>query len=107
MLTVTLTKTKTQYKLEMTGHCDTAPKGYDLVCAAASILCLTMAQVLEENEDKLKKKAKIEIAEGDAKIVWQPAVKYAGALQNSLYTVMTGLRVLQHNHPECIEFIKK
>lgn len=107
MLKVTLTKTKTQYKLEMTGHCATAPKGYDLVCAAASILCLTMAQVLEENEDKLKTAPKINIAEGDAKMVWKPQQKYEGALNNSLYTVTTGLRVLQHNHPDCIEFIKK
>lgn len=107
MLTVTYSHKKNGYKLAMTGHCDTAPKGYDLVCAAASILCLTMAQVLEENTDKLTTTPNIELKDGDAKLVWKPAKKYEATLNNSLYTVVTGLRVLHHNHPDCIEFIKK
>lgn len=107
MLTVELTKTKDKYKLTMTGHCDAAPKGYDLVCAAASILCLTLKQVLEENTDKLTELPKITIADGNAEIVWKPAKKYVAALENALYAVTTGLRVLAYSYPDCIELIKK
>ena len=69
MLKVDVIHTKGKYTLTMTGHCDTAPKGYDLVCAAASILCLTMAQILEENGKCLKEKPLVDINDGEAKLV--------------------------------------
>lgn len=106
-MTVTYEKTKDKYKLKLDGHCNTAPKGYDLVCAAASILCLTMAQVLQENGEKLRGEPKIELNDGDALLVWKPYKKYESALYNSLYTVLKGYQVLAYNYPECIELIKK
>lgn len=107
MLTVIYNNDSGINKLEMKGHCATAPKGYDLVCAAASILCLTMAQVLKNNADKLKKEPDISINEGYSTMIWECNDKYNGALNNCLYTVITGLEVLQHNHPDCISFKKE
>lgn len=103
MLKVEITNEENKYTLTMDGHCNTAPKGHDLVCAAASILCLTLAQVIEENADKLEEEPTIDLNDGDAKISFVPQEKFKGALMNSLYTVTTGLKVLQHNHPDVIE----
>ena len=107
MLTVTLTHTKDKYKLEMTGHCATAPKGEDLVCAGASALTMAFANVLMQNKDKLKKEPLIETEEGNAKFVWSPLKSYEAALNNSLYTVMVGLQMIQYDNPDSIQFIKK
>ncbi|MBQ9228767.1 MAG: ribosomal-processing cysteine protease Prp [Eubacterium sp.] len=91
------------YRLKMKGHCGFDKEGRDIVCAAASILCLSMAQVLRENKDKLEDKPRIIIHNGKCLLEWQPKARYEGALLNSLYTVKAGLRVLQNEYPDYIE----
>ena len=102
MITVTIDKVGNEHSVTMVGHAGTAPRGYDLVCAGASALCLAMAQVLQENEDKLKHKAHVIIKEGDVSMRWEAKPKYEKALLQCLYAIHTGLRVLAYNHPDCI-----
>ena len=86
----------------MQGHCNFDEEGKDLICAAASILCLTLAQVIEENEDKLKSKPKLKTEKGICDIHFIAKPKFNAALSNSFYTVLTGLRILEYHYPECL-----
>lgn len=104
---VTYQKKKDTYRLKMDGHCNSAPKGYDLVCAGASTLCLTLAQVLRNNEAMLRKPPKVELNDGDAELAWTPTEDDEATLNNVLYTILTGYEVLAYNYPECIELVKK
>ena len=101
MLTVKCENDNCKHKLTMEGHCASAPKGEDLVCAAASILAQTMAQVLEENEDKLVSVNK-KINEGDVVLEWEAKPEYEPALRNVLYGIMTGFKLLYYNEPDYI-----
>lgn len=94
------------YRLKMKGHCGFNVEGKDIVCSAASILCLTMGQVLTENKDKLEKKPRIVNHNGHCVVEWKPIAKFEGAINNSLYTVMAGLRLLEHQYPEYVKIIK-
>lgn len=107
MLKIETKVTDHEYELILHGHCDTAPKGEDLVCAGASALCLAMTQVLEENRGGLADEPTLKINEGDCELKWKPTPEAEAALRNCLYTVVTGLKVLQHNNPEAIEITEK
>ena len=91
------------YSLKMKGHCGFDKVGKDIVCAAASILCLSMGQVLTENKDKLKEKPRIVNHNGHCVLEWKPKPEYEAAINNSLYTVKAGLRILENEYPEYIK----
>jgi len=94
------------YRLKMKGHCGFAPEGKDIVCAAASILCLSMGQVVMDNKDKLLDKPRVINHNGHATVEWKPKPEYDAALLNSLYTIKQGLRILEHNYPEFIRIVE-
>ncbi|MCM1286520.1 MAG: ribosomal-processing cysteine protease Prp [Acetobacter sp.] len=95
-----------KYRLKMKGHCGYAEEGKDIVCAAASILCLTMGQVISDNKDKLEEKPRIVNHNGHCIVEWKPKKEYEGALNNSLYTIKQGLRLLEHTYPTYVKFIE-
>ena len=107
MLKIESKVTNHEYELIMHGHCDTAPKGYDLVCAGASALCLAMTQVLEDNRKALAEEPTLKIHEGDCVLKWKPTPEGEGALRNCLYAIITGLKVLEHNNPKCLKITEK
>ena len=61
-------------QMEMQGHAETAPKGQDLVCAAASALAETLAQAVERlyYQGMLRRCPRVELEEGRAEIIVQP-----------------------------------
>ena len=83
------------------GHANVAPKGEDLICASATMLAYTVAQAVQfmfEN-DKLKKKPKIQISNGEATIIATPTEDgYAEAL-HTFWVAQCGIHVLAHNYP--------
>lgn len=90
--------------LEMNGHAGSAPAGHDLVCAAASILCYTLAaQAGKLSADgKLRAKPRVDLADGHAAIAIRPrgaAEREARAIWG---TVAVGLLLLQREYPGCI-----
>lgn len=90
--------------LEMDGHAGSAPAGHDLVCAAASILCYTLAaQAGKLSADgKLRAKPCVDLADGHAAIAIRPrgaAEREARAIWD---TIESGLLLLQRAHPDCI-----
>lgn len=94
------------YRLKMKGHCGFAKQGRDIVCAAASILCLTMAQTVKNNQQYLEEKPRIITHNGHAVVEWKPKAMYVNALNNSLYTVLQGFRLLEHQYPDYIKVVE-
>ena len=95
-------------RLTVDGHAGSDANGHDLVCASASILAYTFAQVIQamEHHGDLKGKPRIEMNEGDASIILRcknDAI-YAEA-KHTLFVIKTGYALLAHNYPQFVELI--
>lgn len=91
--------------LKVTGHAGTAEPGKDLVCAAASTLAYTVAQVLQFmfEEGQLRKKPNIRMDEGDSIIVAKPKPEYYGEALHTFFVAQAGYHLLSHNYPQHVE----
>ena len=96
---------KKSLSLTVTGHAGQAAAGQDVVCAAASILVYTAAQVVQAMYEggRLEEKPVIRLEAGDAAIVCRPTgAAFAEALH--AYTVIqTGFLLLARDYPEYIQ----
>jgi uncharacterized protein YsxB (DUF464 family) len=91
--------------MTINGHADTAPKGEDLICAAATMLAYTVAQAVQfmyEN-DQLKIKPKVYFDDGKAIVIATPTEDaYAEAL-HTFWVAQCGAHVLAHNYPQNVK----
>lgn len=91
--------------MTLKGHSGSAPKGEDLICSAATMLAYTVAQAVQfmYSSDKLKKKPKIHITDGEATIIATPKEEaYAEALL-TFWVAQCGAHVLVRNYPEYVK----
>ena len=103
MITVRFYQKPAHGSIHMTvrGHADAAPKGEDLVCAAATMLAYTVAQAVQFmfESNQLKMKPKIHFDDGEAVIIATPTEDaYAEAL-HTFWVAQCGVHVLSHNYP--------
>ena len=87
------------------GHANAAPKGEDLICASATMLAYTVAQAVQflyEN-DKLKKKPKIKIKDGEATIIATPRSDAYAETLHTFWVAQCGVHVLAHNYPQNVK----
>lgn len=93
-------------RLTVEGHAGSDDRGHDLVCASASILAYTVAQVVStmEHHGDLEGKPCIELNEGDASIIirCKDDVIYAEA-RHTFFVAETGYALLAHNYPQFVE----
>ena len=93
-------------RLTVEGHAGSADKGHDLVCASASILAYTVAQLVQamEHHGDLVGKPCIELNEGDASIILRCKDDdiYAEA-RHTFFVAQTGYSLLAHNFPQYVE----
>ncbi len=88
--------------LEVNGHAGYDDPGQDLICAAASTLAYTFAQITEDKTFKMKKTPVIEIEKGRAKIVCEPLYSLRHEIKTCLDTLIVGFKLLEFNFPEYI-----
>lgn len=86
------------------GHADTAPKGEDLVCAAATMMAYTVAQAVQffHEQGKLKREPLIHITDGAATIIATPVEDAYAELLHTFWVGQCGIHVLQHNYPRSV-----
>ena len=93
-------------RLTVEGHAGSDAKGHDLVCASASILAYTVAQMVQtmEQDGALKGKPCIELNEGDATIILRCKNDdvYAEA-RHTFSVAKTGYSLLAQNYPQYVE----
>lgn len=91
--------------MTLKGHAESAPKGEDLICSAATMMAYTVAQAVQFmfEQDKLKKKPKIRIKDGEATVIATPTEDaYAEAL-HTFWVAQCGVHVLAHNYPQNVK----
>ena len=91
--------------MDLKGHANAAPKGEDLICASATMLAYTVAQVVQfmHEQGKLKKKPKIVLREGNATVIATPDEEsYAEAL-HAFWVAQCGVHVLAQNYPQNVK----
>lgn len=85
-----------QGKITASGHAGYAPKGYDIVCAAFSVLSLTLDTAVKKFTDD---NIEIVLESGRMKAQWQQ-VSPEGLLLIKAY--IEGVKALAENYPEYI-----
>ncbi len=88
--------------LSMYGHAGGGEYGHDLICAAATTLAYTLAQVVTNMDERgeLKEAPVIHIAQGEALINFRPREPERGRI--TMDVLQAGLGCLAHNYPQNI-----
>lgn len=91
--------------LSMDGHAGAGNIGNDLVCASASILVYTAAQIAIDMYDcgKLEEHPTIILDSGNASVTLHPKKSYYDYARVAFYAVETGLKLLAHNYPKNVD----
>ena len=92
--------------LDVEGHAGSAPKGEDLVCASASILAYTAAQIARESFDlgDLSCKPHIRLDDGSATVMLRCKSRSAyKRAKSAFYALKTGYNLLAQNYPQYVE----
>ena len=96
---------KGKYTLSAVGHANTAPDGEDLVCAAASILVQTAAQILRQAQKENKATGGCCYMEkGDTVLT---AYELSGETLLQLEGIEEGFLLLAKDFPQAVCFQKK
>ena len=101
-------KDKRECSLSVKGHAGQADVGHDIICASASILAYTIAQVIKsmKHHGDLIEPPTIELESGDATIVCRAKDDYLfSEMMQDFFVIRTGYLLLAHNYPQFVEFI--
>lgn len=90
------------------GHAHTAPKGQDLVCAAATMLAYTAAQAMDTlyKQGKLVSEPRIKIRKGKCAVSVEPYSDSYEEVKTVFWTVQCGGAVLAANYPGAVALTK-
>ena len=93
--------------LTLSGHAGQAAAGHDIVCASATILAYTVAQIIKlmQKDKMLAEKPVIRLEKGDIEISCRCNKKesYNSAL-HTYFTAQRGYSLLADNYPQYITF---
>ena len=104
MITVTLNRKAETLSLCVTGHAGFASMGQDIVCAAASILVYTAAELAldMERRGQLRRAPVLHLKPGDAQIRFTPDAAGRQRAETGLETVGYGFSLLAKKYPRYI-----
>ena len=90
------------------GHAGAAPKGYDLICASASMLAYTLAGVMRRmnEESSLHEKADMLLEEGNSHIKAKPVEGRYNECMHAFYVIQTGYELLAKSYPKYVKLKK-
>ena len=88
--------------LSMTGHAGAAPKGQDIVCAAATMLMYTAAQAAMDmgSRGELQRPPSVKLDDGNACAAFRPKEEAMEKGRLVLDVIRRGLEVLGKRYPE-------
>ena len=94
-------------RMEMQGHALTAPKGEDLVCAAATMVVYTLAQAVQflYEQGRLREQPKIQMVDGYAYITASPKEDSSAETLMTFWVAQAGAYVLEHNYPRAVSLM--
>ena len=98
MINVTYNRRETT--LTVKGHAQSAPKGQDLVCAAASTLAFTAAEALRDEAERFY--PSVVQRPGELRITCEPASGSRKACRRLLDTIWVGFEILANEYPDYV-----
>jgi uncharacterized protein YsxB (DUF464 family) len=105
----TYDRDKRECSLLVKGHAGQAEVGKDIVCASASILAYTIAQIIKgmEHHGDLVEPPTLDLERGDAIIVCRAKDDYLfSEMMQDFFVIWTGYQLLAHNYPQYVQLIK-
>ena len=104
MINIKYTNTTDKITLSVEGHANQAEYGKDIVCASASILTYTVAQIVQDIHSKggFKKSPTIKIMDGYAHISCHPRDEYKDETIQAFNVVKVGFQLLAHNYSQYV-----
>lgn len=90
------------HRVNVVGHANSAEKGHDLVCAAASTLVYTLAGNVERLEDCIRD-ANINLKDGDAEVSCVPKCRMESVITLVFDAVFVGFEMLAKTHPDFVK----
>ena len=91
--------------MDFRGHALFAPKGQDLVCAAASTLAFTAEAALREEAERFY--PRIVLRPGEMRITCEPAEGSRRACRRLMDTIWIGFELLAREYPDCVSAEKE
>ena len=87
-------------RLCMEGHAASGEAGKDLVCAALSMLMMTLERRMEEQQERMHPSVRRET--GSFSIRCRPEKEWESACREGFETVYAGLRLLAEERSDCV-----
>lgn len=97
---ISATYNRRETTLTVKGHAQSAPKGEDLICAAASILAYTAIASVQDNDDKFL--PSITQHDGEMRIACDPSSSFITPCRRVLDTIYTGYEILANEYPDYV-----
>lgn len=94
-----------ELSLRLSGHAMSAPRGEDLVCAAASILAFTAEAALEDEAERFF--PRVIKKSGELSILCEPAAGARKACRRLLDTLWYGFELLAREYPAYVRAQKE
>lgn len=103
---ITVTYHRKWHRLSVEGHAETGEPGFDLVCAAATILARTLAAHVAElsAEKRIVKEPHIKLQEGCAEISCKPVHRFASMVELIYDSVIRGFLLMSEQFPEAVTY---
>ena len=108
MIEVVITKREGTLSLRLVGHAGYAEHGKDIVCASASILVYTVAQMVADlhEQGRLAEEPMIRLEDGDAVIRVKPNAWGMADACHTFFMAQTGFELLESNYPVNLQLTK-
>lgn len=91
-------------RMDISGHAGYAPSGQDIVCAAVSILTMTLENMVYDHAESLR--PLIHKKDGECRISCTPAKGNATKCRTIFETIYGGFELLSIHCPEHVQTIK-
>lgn len=101
---IKVTYNPAEFQLELTGHAGYAPAGSDIVCAAASILTMTLENMIYDHAESMR--PKIYRKSGECRINCDPTKGNNKSCSVIFETIFGGFELLSLNYPENVQAVK-
>ena len=105
---VSIDRDKREFSLSVKGHAGQAEAGQDIVCASASILAYTAAQIvlLADKDGELAETPTVDLESGDATISCRAKDDDIFVnMSHIIYTIAIGYRLLVEKYPQYVKLI--
>lgn len=95
---------KRSASLKVKGHAGAGPKGFDTICAAASVLSTTLAQELKNMHVRglLSYQPRIKLKGGEAIVSCRCKASGYEEILRVFLVIQTGFQLLAHNYPDFV-----